>query len=252
MNNNQNINREMSRSYFKIGMFIICITLAVFAYKTAFGYTKVKLYETYDNCTVTTSSKHHRTSKGGTATTYYVKVVREDPDYDADKADKAEKKTQKKEEGRMKVNINYRDESDSDNDGKTVLFSDIVPYEYYKLFRNYKSSKVTMYTTDWGRHYPVSQLKCNSKKAEREYRKLDPPTGTQFLLGIFGAIGLLNIFLGLKSKSVADNYSSDRVYEPGFTFSDKEDALVMMAHARIQREKEEERRRRERRDRGYF
>ena len=81
MNNNQNINREMSRSYFKIGLFIICITLAVFAYKTAFGYTKVKLYETYDNCTVTTSSKHHRTSKGGTATTYYVKVVREDPDY---------------------------------------------------------------------------------------------------------------------------------------------------------------------------
>jgi len=86
----------MSRSYFKIGMFIICITLAVFAYKTAFGYTKVKLYETYDNCTVTTSSKHHRTSKGGTATTYYVKVVREDPDYAADKADEAEKKNAEK------------------------------------------------------------------------------------------------------------------------------------------------------------
>jgi len=94
----------MSRSYFKIGMFIICIALAVFAYKTAFGYTKVKLYETYDNCTVTTSSKYHRTSKGGTSTTYYVKVVREDPDYDAHKAEKKNaEKRRRQDEGQYKL-----------------------------------------------------------------------------------------------------------------------------------------------------
>ena len=251
MNNNQNINRELSKSYFKFGLVVICITLAVFAYKSFFGYRDVRMYETYDNCTVTTSSKQHRGSKGAMITTYYVKVVCEDPAIVSSEADDTDEETQPK-ESRMKVNINYNSESDSEKEDKAVLFSDHVPYEYYKLFRNYNSSKVTMYTTDWGRHYPVSTVDCDKAKAERDYRKLDPPTGTQFLLGIFGAIGLLNIFLGLKSKSVADNYSSDRVYVPDFAFKDKEDALAGMAHARIQREKEEEYRRRERNDRGFY
>lgn len=250
MNNDQNINKQMSRSFGKFGLVVILITLAVFAYKTAFGYTKVRLYETYGNCTVTTDSKEHRSSDGDRVTTYYVKVICEDPDFVSKAAD--EKKTEPKEEGRMKVNINYRDESDSEKDGKTVLFSDTVPYEYYKLFRNYKSSRVTMYTTDWGRHYPVSTVGCGTKKAEREYRKLDPPYATHLMLGVFGAIGLICMSLSFNSKRVADNYSGDRVYEPNFDFATKEDVLAGMAHARIRREKEEERRRRERNDRGYY
>ncbi|MCR5540599.1 MAG: hypothetical protein K6F71_07255 [Ruminococcus sp.] len=252
MNNNQNVNKEMSRSFGKFGLVVICLTLAVFLYKTMFGYTKVKMYETYDNCTVTTHSKVIRDSDGDRITKYYVKVVREDPGYVSGAVKETKKETQQK-DSRMKVNITYRDDEDEkDSDGTAELFSESVPYEYYKLFRNYKSSRVTMYTTDWGRHYPVSLAGCDKTKAEHEYRKLDPPLFTWMVLGFFGFIGIMSMSLSLKSKSVADNYSGDRVYESHFEFSNTEDALVGMAHARIQREKDEERRRRERRDRNIY
>ena len=250
MYNEQNINKEMSRSFRKFGLILICIALAVFGYKTYFGFTDVRFYETYDNCTVKTSTKKYRTSKGRTGTRYYVKVINNDPSLvqDTEEDDYDEEEAMKK-DSRMKVKINYSDEVKNSKKTKEdpVLFSSAVPRNYYMLFRDYKGSKVTMYTTDWGRHYPVSTVDCSKSTAEREYRKLDPPTTWYFLLGAIAFIGLLNLSFGSQTKRVANNYSSDRAYEPEFAFSDREDALVGMATARIRREKEEEYRRKRRR-----
>ena len=255
MNNDvQNINRDMGRSFSKFGLILICIALAVFGYKYFFGFRDVRLYETYDNCTVKTWTEQHRDSEGDLSTYYYVKVVREDPDHVPGIADDDHKKEKAQpKDSRMKVKIDYKDNEDvkKDQDSNTVLFSDSVPRSYYMLFTNYQNPRVTMYTTDWGRHYPVSTVGCSKKNAELEYRKLDPPTSWYFLVGALAFIGFLNLSLGAQNRRVANNYSSDRVYEPEFAFSDREDALVGMATARIRREKEEEYRRKRRKHGGF-
>lgn len=249
MNNNQNINKEMSRSFAKFGLIVLLLTGVFFAGKSFLGYTKVRMYDTYNCCTVSTSTRTVRTSKGGSKTEYHVKVVCKDPEMlDKKKAAAQENKDSAKKDSRMKVKIKYDNNNNaSDYDEKDleeeVLFSAYVPREYYKHFRDYKDTKVTIFTTDWGRRFPVWKPGCNEVEAEREYRKLDPPVLWEILYAIGIGVGVLSLIMGLRTKRTADNYSDDRVYEPDFRFSSTEDALAGMAHARIQREKEEARQR---------
>ena len=258
MNNNQNINKEMSRSFVKFGLFIIALTAVVFLAKTfALGYYKVRLYDTYENCTVSTSTKTVRGSKGSTKTKYYVKVVCKDPELLAkNKADTQEGEEASQKESRMKVKINYEDhnsnKSDNDEDAEEeVLFSGYVSRAYYKHFLNYDDSKIAMYTTDWGRHFPVWDRNCSVTEAEKQYRQLDPPVLWQTLYCFGLGVGLFSLIMGIKAKKTSTNYSNDRVYESEFRFENTEDALVGMAHARIQREKADEYRRRHNRYRRY-
>ena len=125
-----------------------------------------------------------------------------------------------------------------DETGEFVtIFECSVPWRYYRMFTDYSGTRITMYRTSFGRKFPVHSNGMNAKKAEVDYRRLDPPYLWYFAYGAGALIGLLLLSIAFKAKKTADNYRDGNIYEPPEYLYTKEDAFEAMAHMRMQREK---------------
>ena len=241
MNSVEQMNKNLSRSSAKAGIFFIGLAVLVFLLKSFTGYTNVTKVGTYDKCSVITYSEEYRSSRGGSYRVYYMEI--------SQKVDK-ELETDFSKIYEDPENYNIFEESEKNSDGdveEKVLFKRTVPYLMYRKFDSYDLDKVTLYKTSWGRIFPVDKPSCGRAEAERIYRLYDPPVLWYAFYAGNIILGLILLSTARKSKKTAENYDAGKVYEPEFKFDCTEDALVGLAHARIQREKAEALRQRKRR-----
>lgn len=231
MNEAQRINNDIGRSNTRAGLIVLGIVLVVFLYNSLTGYVKVTKDDTYDNCTVNTWHEQHRNSKGGTYNVYYMRIYQE-----VSKHDVFDFSELYKNEDKLSEDIYDQAQTIEENE----LFYGRVPYLYYSKFNDYNSNKVTMFKTDWGRSFPVYKQNCSAAEAEREYRRLDPPTLWYTAYGAGILLGLILLSCGKNAKRTANNYSDNVLYEKKpDNVATTEDALAAMATMRIRREKAE-------------
>lgn len=196
MKTTNNINRGMSRSFFKIGIVLLLTAAGIFTFKYFNGYTKVTKVTTYENCKVSTWAGYNNINGGNE---YHVKAVKIE---------------------RTKANVNidrlYNDEEyDVYNDSASVekatkvLYDGTVSWSHTKHFLNYDQNRLTVYKTDKGREFPVYVVNCDEKEAEREFRRIDPPTGWYIFYGILTVLGALCFINAFKQAKVAGNFENE-------------------------------------------
>ena len=235
MNAAVKINRDISSFFKKAGLTALIVTGVLFASKTLNGYVKVEPDQTYENCIVTTDYEYMGHGRGPypvyKSKIYYVTVKQEVTEKN-EISDHIEG-----EEYDIKNAFSINDNSISKK--KEYLFNQNVPYSYYKMFRNYGSSRVKFYKTSLGRSFPVSSTVCSNAQAEKEYRKLDPPV---FWYGAYvtGLVaGTIMLIVSARTKRIAQIYedADGTIMGTPAPFNSKEEALEYFWTSKIREEK---------------
>ena len=235
MNAAVKINRDISSFFKKAGLTALIVTGVLFASKTLNGYVKVEPDQTYENCIVTTDYEYMGHGRGPypvyKSKIYYVTVKQEVTEKN-EISDHIEG-----EEYDIKNAFSINDNSISKK--KEYLFNQNVPYSYYKMFRNYGSSRVKFYKTSLGRSFPVSSTVCSNAQAEKEYRKLDPPV---FWYGAYVtglAAGVIMLIVSARTKRIAQIYedADGTIMGTPAPFNSKEEALEYFWTSKIREEK---------------
>lgn len=196
MKGTNNINRGMSRSFFKFGIVILLIAAGLFTYKNFSGYTKVTKVTTYENCKVSTWAGYNTISGGNEYHIKAVKVERTKASVDIDRLYNDEE-------------YDVYNDSASVEKATKVLYDGTVSWSHTKHFLNYDQNRLTVYKTDKGREFPVYVVNCDEKEAEREFRRIDPPTRWYILYGILTVIGVLCFINAFRQAKVAKNFENE-------------------------------------------
>lgn len=229
MGMSEKINRDLARNCLIAGLIVLVLTLIMMVTKTITGYESVSFENTYDDCRITTWT---RTSHVGRRrhTYFYVRVeqkVYETGEYDFNTM-----------QGDTDGEFSTEDINVDETGEYYTIFQRSVPRRYYRLFTDYSGTKVTMYKNSDGYKFPVHSNNINTRQAEVDYRRLNPPYLWYFAYSAGAFIGLLLLSIAYKAKKTADNYRDGNIYEyPEHLFT-KEDAFEAMAHMRMQREKD--------------
>ena len=191
-----NINRGMSRSFLKTGIVCLAAAAGIFTYKNFTGYTKVTKVATYNNCKVVTWAETN-TVNGGNL--YYVEAIklnrdRAEIDFDRFYND---------------AGYDVYNDSISKDDTETVLFQGSVSWTHLKHFINYSDNKLTVYKTDKGKEFPVYDVDCDAREAEREYRRIDRPVRWYTLYAVLSVLGIFCLVNYYKQAKVARNFENE-------------------------------------------
>ncbi len=173
MNEAAKLNSGFAVRYLSTGAAFIIMAVLLFVYKNYTGYSDVEFYRTVYNCTVETRTETVRTysTRHRRYTTYYyVKVINE--------------------EENLKITTSGSKEY----------------YRHFLLMDQRENNTVTFYKDKYGKAFPVYQINCNEKEAERIYRQINPPIMWYMLFGILAMIGAVFVIIGLGSNRVAARY----------------------------------------------
>lgn len=212
------MNKEIGRSFFKMGAVILAIVLLIFGFKSLFGYTKVEKVGTLSGCRVSTRMDTKETKRrrhGHGARTkheyhiYYVTVT-----YEAEKSEVSSD---------LYAKFGIDPNSPDSIDGKTmkyVIFYRSVEKGFYERFSTFGTDTITFFKTKEGTVFPVYKYDSTEREAEKVYRDIDPPYFWYWVYNIGLGLAGICFILGFSGRRTAKNYSTDNAIVTTVDYND--------------------------------
>lgn len=233
MNAAADVNRELSGFFKKAGLSLIILTLVIFSYKSLSGYTEIKPFKTYENCSIITNKSTEGITNSNISV-YQIKIKKEN----TERVSESENTYIEGEEYEIGNAFSVNDKS-TNSKNSDYLFNEIVPHSYYKQFTDKTNARVKFYITSNGRTFPVSSEYCTISQAKKEYQKLDPPTSWYIAYGVGILAGCIMLIMSRNILKTAVKYeeSEGTILGDPSPFDSKEEALEYFWTGKLRNDK---------------
>lgn len=160
-------------NFLKAGIAMAIIVAALFVFKWITGYQEVTFVDNYDNCSV------------------FVKM---------------ENDTFRSQNRSHKKRYYYVYITNAEHNIDLKYVSSRSYYEGFKKYTGRHDVKLSFFAKENGEIFPVYQLNCDEREAEKQLRGIDRPMGWYFIYTAGGFWSFILILIGLKVNSKPKNY----------------------------------------------